>query len=308
MWLRSERGRWLIPILDTHVHFWDRNVSELTWPWLESGFRSDRHRWTQSSGDRRALDAQRYTSREFRMETAGVGVVGVVHANCATAETDPSQETAWLDKMARADGWPVAIMGRGDLSSPDGAAALQRHRAASARFRSVRDMKGPSGLDVDACAPALDAAAEMGVAIELRTEPSGFAAFGELADRWPQVTFVLSHAGLPLERTPKTLREWLEAAQALARRPNWVCRISALCGGSDPNWTVASIRPWAEACVATFGFERCMLGTNWPIDRLFGTYDDVVSAMREIFDGHPELERRRLFYGTASEVYGVAVV
>jgi len=72
-----------------------------------------------------------------------------------------------------------------------------------------------------------------------------FPELAALADRWPEVTFVLSHAGLPLERTPATLREWSDAATALARHPNWVCKISALCGGSDPDWTVASIRPWA---------------------------------------------------------------
>jgi len=293
----------LIRILDTHVHFWDRSSAELSWPWLEKGFRSGLHPWTDSSGDRRGLDARRYTSREFRAETEGVGVAGLVHMHSATSVSDPSQETEWLDRMADADGWPLAIIGQGDMADPDGPALLRRHQTASTRFRGVRDMKARGGIDVEACGPSLDAAAEMSLVIELRTDPARFSTLAELADRWPGVTFVLSHAGLPLERSTETLREWKAAAEDLARRPNWVCKISALCGGSDPDWTVASIRPWAEACVETFGAERCMLGTNWPVDRLFGTYEGVVAALREIYDPLPEPDRRRLFHGTAAEVY-----
>jgi predicted TIM-barrel fold metal-dependent hydrolase len=303
--LEPDDGVHVIPLLDTHVHFWDRSVADLSWPWLEEGFRSDRHRWTEASADRRGLDDPRYTSEEFRAETEGAGVCGVVHAHCATA-ADPSQETAWLDHMAEADGWPVAIIGRADLSAPDGAAMLGRHRRASERFRGARDMRGPAGLDVDACAPALDVAGDLGIAVELRTDPAGFGTLAGIADRWPGVTFVLSHAGLPLERTPHTRRVWTEAARVLARRPNWVCKISALCGGSDPNWTLESVRPWAEACVEVFGPERCMLGTNWPVDRLFGTYEGVVSVMREIFNRLSGPEQHRLFQGTATEVYGLS--
>ena len=293
----------MIRIVDTHVHFWDRSVAELSWPWLEKGFHSSRHPWTDAAGDRRGLDDARYTSREFRTETEAAGVVGPVHVHSATAVTDPSQETAWLDEMARADGWPLAIIGHGELAAPDGPDRLRRHERASSRFRGVRDMKARGGIDVDACAASLDTAAEMGLVVELRTDPAAFSTLAELADRWPDVAFVLSHAGLPLERTPATLREWTAAARQLARRPNWTCKISALCGGSDPEWTVDSIRPWAEACVEIFGADRCLLGTNWPVDRLFGTYDDVVAAMREIFGPMTESEQSRLFHGTAAEVY-----
>ncbi|WP_420639514.1 amidohydrolase family protein [Candidatus Poriferisocius sp.] len=295
-------------LVDTHVHFWEHGVDGLSWPWLEKGFRSTRHRWTEESDDRDGgLAAPRYTAEEFRAEVQGAGVVGVVHAQSATAEHDPSQETAWLDAMTERTGWPSALIGRGHLASPDGAGLLLRHREASGRCRSVRDMSGPDGLDLNACAATLDAAAELGFSVELRTGPAEFGTFGELADLWPGVTFVLSHAGLPLERTAETLREWRAAATELARRPNWVCKISALCGGSDPEWTVSSIRPWAEACFEVFGPRRCMVGTNWPIDRLFGTYEDVVGALRAIFEGVDGDDRDRLFWGTAAEVYRLEI-
>ncbi|HRE00574.1 MAG TPA: amidohydrolase family protein, partial [Ilumatobacteraceae bacterium] len=226
----------------------------MTWPWLDKGFTSDRHRWSgDAHRDRRALhDVERYTTTEFRAETAGLGVIGLVHAHAATA-ADPAHETAWLGELGDRLGWPSAIIARAELASPGCVDLLRRHRAASPRCSSVRDMGGPDGLDLDACAAALDVATELQFAVEVRAAPERFAMFDELAQRWPEVNFVLSHASLPIERTPSTLRLWRDAALRLAEHPNWYCKVSALCGGSDPDWTVESIRPGALGCVETFG-------------------------------------------------------
>jgi predicted TIM-barrel fold metal-dependent hydrolase len=87
--------------------------------------------------------------------------------------------------------------------------------------------------------------------------------------------------------------------------PNWVCKISGLCGGSDPDWTVESIRPWAELCYALFGPDRAMLGSNWPVDRLFGNYVDVVDAYRLVFAELSDDEQHRLFHRNAQRVYRI---
>ena len=295
------------PILDTHVHFWDHDVAGMRWPWLEQGFKSSRHSWTEASDTQLVAkhDMRRFTSTEFREEVAGVGVVGIIHAHAASEMTDQAHETQWLAAIARADGWPLGMIGSCSLASADGPDLLRRHRTASERCRSVRDMNGPKGLDLEACAATLEVAEALGFSIELRTDPEHFDMFAAFADRWPNVTFVLSHAALPRERTPESLKGWIDAATKIADRPNLVCKISALCGGSDPNWTVESIRPWAEACYAVFGRDRTMLGSNWPVDRLFGTYANVVDAYRTIFGQLSDVDRSALFYGNAAALYGV---
>ncbi len=298
------------PILDTHVHFWDHDVAGLRWPWLEPGFKSSLHTWTTERASKRleAMHAaRRFTSAEFRAEVAGVGVAGMIHAHAASGMDDPAQETRWVAAMERADGWPVGIIGACDLASAGASDLLRRHREASEHCRSVRDMRGPKGIDVDACADSLAAAEALGFSIEMRTAPEKFDMIAAFMDRWPNITFVLSHASLPLERTPESLKAWIAAATALAQRPNVICKISALCGGSDPDWTIDSIRPWAEACYSVFGPDRVMLGTNWPVDRLFGTYADVVDAYHTIFAPLSEADRSALFYGNAAALYGVSL-
>lgn len=299
----------MTPLLDTHVHFWDRGVAGLKWPWLEEGFKSAQHTWTEAS-DRRPVTLQhahRFTSTEFRAEVAGLGVAGMVHANAASAMADAADETRWLAAMRETDGWPLAMIGSCQLVSPDGPDLLRRHREASESCRAVRDMKARGGLDLDAAAASLDVASALGYSVELRTEPENFRMISALADRWPAITFVLSHASLPTVRTPDSLTAWTSAAKSIADRPNLMCKISALCGGSDPNWTIDSIRPWAEACYDVFGPDRAMLGTNWPVDRLFGSYAEVVGAYRTLFGALSASEQARLFYGNAATLYGIAI-
>ena len=118
-----------------------------------------------------------------------------------------------------------------------------------------------------------------GGSVEVRRHHDEFAAIDTLAGRWPSVTVLLSHACLPLERTPEQLAEWSGAMRRLARRPNVACKISTVVGASQPECSVARVRPWVLACVEAFGAERCMLGSNFPIDRPFCSFSQLIDVV-----------------------------
>lgn len=284
------------PFVDVHVHFWDHAEPGLHWPWLEPGFT---HR---ALVDTHTLDAPRYIAPEFRAEAEGAGVGGLVHTQAVGTIDDPSLETAWLQRVADEHGLPSAIVGSCVLSSP-GAGDLLRRHATYDRLRGVRDITSSKSLDADASAAALDVADELGLGVELRRAPADFAVLDEIAGRWPGITLTLSHACLPLERTEADRREWEAALRLVARHPNVACKISAVAGASDPHWTIDSIRPWILTCVDVFGPDRCMLGTNWPVDRLFGTYVDLVAAYREVVAELAPAERAAVLGGTARRLY-----
>lgn len=281
---------------DTHIHFWDRSEPGLTWSWLTAGF-TFRH-WEASA----VLDGPRYSVPEFLEESAGSNVGALVHGHSADPIDDPVVETAWLERVARQYGTPDAIVGKCTLDDPEAVDVLRRH-ARHPRFCGVRDPGALGHLDVTAIDAAMDTAAQLGVSVEFRRDHRQFDVLHEVAARWPQVTIALSHACLPLERTPDQRAEWTAAMRGLARHPNVVCKISAVAGASDPNWTVESIRPWILACVDAFGAGRCMLGSNWPVDRQFGTYRGLVDAYRQVASELDPTDRADLFHGTAERVY-----
>ena len=288
------------PFLDTHAHFWDHAVEGLDWAWLKPGFTF--RRWEGSA----SLDAPQYLPPELGEEAAGSGLAGVVHVHAADPDADPVLETAWLESVAAEHGWPDAIVGSCSLASPDAGDVLRRHRQHS-RFRGVRDPDALQRLVVDEVAAGIDEVAALGLSLELRRPHDDLAAFVELAARWPSVTFFLSHGCFPLERTDADRGSWAAAMRPLAARPNVVCKISALAGASDPNWTVASIRPWVLTCVDVFGPDRCVLGSNYPVDRLFGTYTGVVDAYRQSLADLAPGEQAAVLHGTAERVYEITI-
>jgi predicted TIM-barrel fold metal-dependent hydrolase len=288
------------PFVDAHVHFWDHSVPGLTWAWLEPRFDHPRLKGTPR------LDAPRYTSPEFLAEAAGTGVVAAVHVQAAAWSDRPQRETEWLDSLAAATGWPHALIGNVRLVAQDAEAVVRAHRESSALFRGVRDLAIPAASldDPEVVARFATVAPESGT-VELMTTHEEFPKLAALADAAQDATLVLGHAGLPLERTPNYRATWLQALHRLARTPNVVCKISGLASASDPQWTADSLRPWVLGCIDAFGPDRCMLATNWPIDRLYGAYDRLVDAYREIVSSLAADERMAVLRRTAERVYSL---
>ena len=73
----------------------------------------------------------------------------------------------------------------------------------------------------------------------------------------------------------------------------------------DNAWTVDSFRPWVLACIEAFGTERTFFGTNWPVDRLYSSYGDVLDAYEEIIAGFSPAEQDALFSKNAERIFRI---
>jgi predicted TIM-barrel fold metal-dependent hydrolase len=287
------------PFVDTHVHFWDHGEADLHWPYLVPGFPHPRLK------DMHRLDAPRFGPDELRAEAGDVPLAAIVHVQSAQ-EAWPGAETAWLQRLADDGGWPHAIVARVRLAAADAAVFLPTH-AAHPRFRGVRDLSAEKDLGGDELLAGWDVLADLGGSVELMVPHERFAEVAGVARHRRDGVVVLGHAGLPVQRDAAYLRAWSAALQVLASEPNVVCKVSALASGSDPDWTVESIRPWVLGCIDAFGPDRCMFASNWPIDRLFGTYERLVDAYDEITSGLTAGERAAVFGETARRVYRIEV-
>ena len=65
-----------------------------------------------------------------------------------------------------------------------------------------------------------------------------------------------------------------------------------------------SVAPVLREMVAMFGAERCMFGSNFPVDKLWVSYANMISAYRSAVAELSESERRAVMHDTAWQVYG----
>lgn len=284
--------RWI----DTHVHFWDLLHPELTYGWLQP---EQRH---PILGDINPIKSVRYDAESLWAEARFTGLAAAVHVQAAVGTPDPVVETAWLSTLAERSPVPFVIVAATDLAAPDAGEQLARH-AEYPLLRGIRDF-GRDGYLVD---PAFEAGfaqlAEHGLMLDLDCPWQDMAKARDLARRHPDIPVVLEHIGYPRDtRDPEYFAAWRQGIQRLAEAPNVSCKISGL-GMNRADWTVAGLRPWVQHCLETFGPQRCMLGSNWPVDRLWGSYDAYVAAFAACLDGLSDAELQAVRYGNAVSCY-----
>lgn len=290
-----------VPVIDAHHHLWD--LSRVHYPWL------------MAKGERRFFGdptpiQRNYLIDEFR-DTAGKhGVRASVHIQVGAA--DGLAEARWVDSVAAANpGWPAAQVAFADLAD-DGVEHALSELAAIPSVRGVRQIVGRSP-DEDAASGSNDllanprfleglrCLAKYGLRFDLQLIPGLMETAARLLERVPDLPVALCHAGSPHDRSSKGLGSWSKRLQMLADLPGTVCKLSGL-GMFDPNWSAQSIRPVVESCLHRFGPERCMFGSNFPVDSLTGSYAATVDAYRRIV---PPAMHREVFCHVAAKFYDI---
>jgi predicted TIM-barrel fold metal-dependent hydrolase len=287
-----------LQFVDTHVHYFDLQHDKLVYSWLQPGVVHP------VIGNIDAMKSQRFDATAFVAETRFANVTKAVHVQAAIGTPDPVWETAWLDSMADETGLPTAIVACSALDAPDVGSELERHAEASNRVRGIRDF-GTGDYLVDPSWQRGYALLErFGWLCDLDCSWQNMDKARDLARRFPGIPMVLEHAGFPTSRSAEYLAHWRDGISSLASAANTLCKISGL-GMGDARWTLESLGPLVSFCIETFGVERCCFGTNWPVDRLFSSYDPLIDTYAQLIVGYSKAEQQALFSANAERIYRI---
>jgi predicted TIM-barrel fold metal-dependent hydrolase len=293
-----------LPIIDPHHHLYDLKTGR--YPWLQDDMLD------RVFGDYSAIRRD-YLIDDFREDIKNQNVVKTVHLQVEYDHNDPVAETRWLQSVADQHGYPHGIVAFADLASPNVQQTIEEH-CAFPNVRGIRQCLNYHGDPVKTFIehPHLmsDAQWQRGYALLARYDLSfdlqlyytQMAEALELAKKFPDTPMVLNHTGMPVDRDTDDIAEWRASMKSLASVPNVFCKISGL-GMGDWNWTTDSIRPFVLDAIDAFGTERCMFASNFPVDKLFSSYDDVFNAFKAITLDLSDSERRALFHDNAERVY-----
>lgn len=290
-------------IVDAHHHLWD--LQAVHYPWLMAkGVR-------RFFGDPTPIQ-RNYLADDLRADAGDIKVLASVHIQVGAAPGDEVRETHWLQRQADASGLPTAIVAYCDLESPEVADTLDAHGDAS-RLRGIRQIVGRS-VEEDAQTgtgglltnPAwrrgLALLAERGLSFDLQLIPPQLDAAADALESVPDLDVALCHAGSPWDQSPQGLARWRAGLERLAQRPRTVCKLSGF-GMFDHDWTTDRLRPLVETNLEVFGPQRCMFGSNFPVDKLHASYARLFGAFGELTRTLSETERDALFIDNAARFY-----
>lgn len=285
-------------IIDTHVHFWDLLHPTISWNWLAPEAQHP------ILGNIDAIKSVRYDVAALAAEARFAQVTGAVHVQAAVGTPVPVDETLWLTEMAEHSPIPFVIVAGVDLSAKDATTQLSAH-AQSPLLRGARDYGREGYLTDMAFERGVRALEEFGLVLDLDCKWEDMSLARDLARAAPGTTVVLEHIGYPRDTSsPEYFASWKAGIESIAQAPNVMCKISGL-GMNRVGWTIEDLQPWVEHCIQTFGPDRCMFGSNWPVDRLYASYDAYVAAYRTLIAEYTGAEQKLLLSGTADRVYSI---
>ena len=291
------------PIVDGNVHLWDQRDNPVFWL-------SDRTLVRDMLGDYDSLP-DRHTLSDYRRATAGYDVRGVIWSDAGAA--DPVAAADWVGRL---QGTPpvIAMVSLGDPATPAFAGLVERCRRRplirSIRMRLVAGLSGRAAdgdvLDNQLVRDNLTLLGRSGLVATIEATSSQLGIVTRLAAEFPALRIIIDHFGWPEAGPDGADRaRHMHGLAGLAAAGNVATRIDAI-GTIFGNWTVPELRPWLLDVAGIFGPQRCMLGSDLPIENLRSGFGPLYDAYDAIFSGFPDDERAWLFHRTAERWYGPA--
>ena len=289
-------------IIDAHHHIW----RQADLPWLVGPMQP------RIFGPYEPIRRD-YEIEEYLEDIRGTRVTRSVYVQANWAPERAFDEAAWVQGVAEAHGWPHAIVAYADFTVPGARAQLDR-LARLPLVRGIRQQFHWHGNPMYRFASRPDLAldpvvqrnvaqlADYGWAFELQVFAPQMAAAERLARACPEVTFVLQHAGMLEDLSEQGRAAWRDGMRRLAACPNVVSKLSGLgtfVHRNDP----AHIARIVDETLALFGPERCLFGSNFPIEKLWTSYGELIAAFEAAI--RRQGPAAAVFHDTAARVYKI---
>lgn len=276
-------------IVDTHLHLIYRD--RLSYPWLASV---------------PALDAD-FTQETYAREARRLGIVAALHMEVDAAESEMSRETAMVEALASDEGsLLVGAIASCRPESPDFPAYLEKVLADPfvRGFRRVLHVV-PDDLSEGALfRDNIKRLAGTGLNFDLCVLPHQIEKAIALADLAPDVSFVLDHCGVP-DITGGGYDVWTGPVADIARRPNVTVKLSGIPAYGAENWTLEDLKPYFGHVAQSFGFDRMVWGSDWPVCTLGGGLSTWVGATQALLSGVSLEDKRRVLAENARRLWRV---
>lgn len=258
-----------------------------------------------------------YLIDEFIADSSVFNVVASIYMQANWAADRALDEARWVSSVGDESGLPNALVAFADPRSPqldDLLAAYRRlprvvgirhqihwHRNPHYAYVPIADMYD----DID-WRRGLRKISTRGLTFDLQVFPGQLRGAARMVRDFPDTTFVLNHAGMLDSDDPSTVTIWQDGLADLADSPNVYCKLTGL--GTFQRASSAELyRPIVAAAVGLFGAERCMFGSNFPVEGMWVSYGDFAEHIVEALGPVSESERRAIFRDTALNAYGLTL-
>ncbi len=271
--------------IDAHQHFWQYNPDE--YPWIDE---------SMSNLKRDFLPSDLYAELDA-MQFQG---------SIAVQARQSLDETRWLLNLSKHNDFIKGVVGWIDLCSHEVNTQLQEFTAFSKLVGLRHVIHDEPDIDFmlrDDFIRGIGALAKHNLVYELLIFPEHLSRATHLIDAFPEQVFVLDHIAKP-HISKQVLEPWKSDLSELARRSNVYCKLSGMVTEADwLNWQVRDFTPYLNHVFSCFGTHRLMIGSDWPVCTLAGSYHKTLRLVIDYLEKYSLPEQANILGGTCSKVY-----
>ena len=283
------------PIIDTHLHIWDME------------------RLRYSAFDGHPLFGKSYHIEDYQRDCGDVEVEAMVFLECYADFTETGgqyiEEIEFVEDSAKRDPRikgivPMAPVEWGDRVRPMLTQMQTDHPTVKGIRRIMEFDDDPRGLTLSPDFIAgVNALHDYGWHFEVNVNYTQMDIIREFVQHIPDVPMILDHCGKPGIRQG-AIQQYRDDIRDLAYHPNMWIKLSDLPPYADPdNWTDDDLRPYIDATIETFGFDRTIYAGDWPICLQATSLPRWVETLDRAFAGVPETDLRKFYRDNANAFY-----
>ena len=301
---QTEKDLKQLEIVDTHHHLWD--ITNNYYPWLIDDIK------TMWIGDYSSIRKD-YLVKDYLEDCKNQNVVKSVHLQALWNPCDPVGETRWLQQCYDEYGYPHGIVAYANFAEPNVEDLLKAH----CQYPNVKGIRmdlnwhdnplyrfteRPDYMTDEIWLSNFALLEKYNLSFDLQIYCHQIPEAIKVVERFPNIQFILTHAGMPIDRSDEGLSFWSENMKFLASFKNVAVKISGL-RMFDKNWTTESRKKIVMKTIEIFGVNRCMFASNFPVERLFGSYDDIFNSFKEIIKKFSQADKTKMFHDNAIYYY-----
>jgi predicted TIM-barrel fold metal-dependent hydrolase len=275
-------------IVDTHQHLWDTDLFH--YPWLEPLPVLDRS----------------FRLSDYREDTRGLEIDKTVFVECDVDDAQVLDETSHLLRLADDASKRIAGVVASGRPEKDGFKAYLDKVIGNPKLKGIRrilhthpDELGRGKMFIENVARLATHGLSFDLCVLARQLPVAI----NLASKCADVAFVLDHCGVP-DVHGQVLDPWRAHIRELSSLPNVSCKISGLVAYANPEqWTAEDLRPFVDHVIESFGWNRVMFGSDWPVCNLTASCERWVATLLSLTHRAGEANQKKLFHDNAIRIY-----
>ena len=295
----------LLPIIDTHQHLWD--LEKFVLPWI-------------AGDDAPPVLKRSHVTSDYLKATEGLHGVKAIYMEVDVREDQQVKEAEHVIALARSSDHPTVAAVISGRPSSDSFAGYMAGFKDTPEVKGVRQVLHGTGTPKGFClqekmVSGVRLLGEMGKSFDLCMRPTELSDGAKLAEKCPETLCIVDHCGNadPKAWLPEARRAgqepghqvdaWKHGIEALAKQSNTICKISGIIARATKDWKAEDLAEPIHFCLDTFGPDRVVFGSDWPVCTLTATYRDWVAALKEVIASRSKEDQQKLLHDNAVKFY-----